>query len=96
VLRCPICRVCCFDVAGRSSGLSGAGFLLGLAGVSSVFSDGISDCLWSINTSTFELFTIEGAAIFVYSLQTGSLITGNFSLIKYGFFLILSKHSIDK
>jgi len=54
------CRVCCFEVAGRSSGLSGAGLLLGLPGVSSVFSDGNSDCLWSINTSTFELFTFEG------------------------------------
>ena len=63
VLRCLVCRVCCFDVAGRSSGLSGVRLLLGL---SSVFSDGNSDCLWFISTSTFGLFTFVGAAIFVY------------------------------
>jgi anion-transporting ArsA/GET3 family ATPase len=39
---------------------------LGLPGVSSVFSDGNSDCLWFINASTFGLFTFVGAAIFVY------------------------------
>jgi hypothetical protein len=66
VLRCLVCRVCCFEVAGRSSGLSGVRLLLGLPGVSSVFSDGNSDCLWFISTSTFELFTFVGAAIFVY------------------------------
>jgi hypothetical protein len=35
VLRCLVCRVCCFEVAGRSSGLSGVRLLLGLPGVSS-------------------------------------------------------------
>jgi hypothetical protein len=40
-----VCRVCCFEVAGRSSGLSGVRLLLGLPGVSSVFSDDNSDCL---------------------------------------------------
>ena len=44
VLRCLVCRVCCFEVAGRSSGLSGVRLLLGLPGVSSIFSDGNSDC----------------------------------------------------
>ena len=66
VLRCFVCRVCCFEVASRSSGLSGIGLLLGLPGVSGVFSDGYSDFLWSISTSTFGLFTFVGAAIFVY------------------------------
>jgi hypothetical protein len=66
VLRCLVCRVCCFEVAGRSSGLSGVRLLLGLPGVSSVFSDGNADCLWFISTSTFGLFTFVGAAIFVY------------------------------
>ena len=47
--------------------------VLDLPGVSSVFSDGNSDGLWSINTSRLELFTFEEAAIFVYSLQTGSI-----------------------
>jgi hypothetical protein len=42
---------------------SGVRLLLGL---SSVFSDGNSDCLWFISTSTFGLFTFVGAAIFVY------------------------------
>ena len=53
VLLILACHVCCFEVAGRSSGFSGAGLLLVLLGVSSVFSDGNSDSLWSINTSTF-------------------------------------------
>ena len=66
VLRCLVCRVCCFEVAGRSYGLSGVRLLLGLPGVSSVFSDDNSDCLWFISTSTFGLFTFVGAAIFVY------------------------------
>jgi hypothetical protein len=39
---------------------------ISLPGVSSVFSDGNSDCLWFISTSTFGLFTFVGAAIFVY------------------------------
>jgi hypothetical protein len=60
VLRCLVCRVWCFEVAGRSSGLSGVRLLLGLPGVSSVFSDGNSDCLWFISTSTFGLFTFVG------------------------------------
>ena len=34
VLRCLVCRVWCFEVAGRSSGLSGVRLLLGLPGVS--------------------------------------------------------------
>jgi hypothetical protein len=44
----------------------GVRLLLGLPGVSSVFSDGNADCLWFISTSTFGLFTFVGAAIFVY------------------------------
>ena len=71
VLRSFVCRVCFFEVAGRSSGLSGVGLLLGLPGVSILFSDGYSDCLWSISTSTFELFIFVGVAILVYNLQTG-------------------------
>ena len=80
VLRCLVCRVCVFEVAGRSSGLSGVRLLLGLPGVSKqahlvvqriqeeqhLKSDGNSDCLWFISTSTFGLFTFVGAAIFVY------------------------------
>ena len=68
VLRCLVCRVFCFEVAGRTSGLSGVRLLLGQPGVSIVFSDGNSDCLWFSSISTFGLFTFLGPpSLFIFT-----------------------------